>query len=65
MKKFTKNCLISQKFGILRQVWDKLGTQLHVSFILSERHFNKLFYLYHEQILFWFLIYGILELVIS
>ena len=28
MEKFAENCKVSQKFGVLRQILDKIGVQL-------------------------------------
>ena len=48
MEKFAENCKISQKFGVSRQIMDKIGVQLYENlYIMSERYFNKLSYIFH------------------
>ena len=41
MKKIAENHKISLKFGVSRQILDKIGVQLFEN-LQSERHFNKL-----------------------
>ena len=48
MEKFAENCKISQKFGVSRQIMDKIGVQLYENlYIMSERYFNKLSYIFY------------------
>ena len=38
MEKFAENCKISQKFGVSRQIMDKIGVQLYENlYIMSQR----------------------------
>ena len=56
MKKIAENHKISLKFGVSRQILDKIGVQLFEN-LQSERHFNKL----SREKLVWFLGYVILK----
>ena len=61
MKKIAENHKISLKFGVSRQILDKIGVQLFEN-LQSERHFNKLSHvLFSWKTLVWFLGYVILK----
>ena len=53
MEKFAENCKISQKFGVSRQILDKIGVQLRENLHSLKDIFNKLSYIFifHEKIL--------------
>ena len=49
MEKFAENCKISHKFGVSRQIMDKIGVQQLCEnlYIMYERYFNKLSYIFY------------------